>query len=254
MINKTNKTVIKLKVTILTPAYNSEKTIAETIEAVLAQTYDNIEYIIIDGASSDNTLGIADSYTDAFRKRGFDYKIISEPDKGMYDALNKGISLATGYLIGNTNSDDRLDPHAVEEMVLFYKQHCYDIAWSSIRIIKPSGNIIKKAKLSRLMTTSGFCHPTMFAQKKVLMELPYALNDIDDDFDFILRAKKAGKKICVNPGKILADYSFGGMSTKKDFTETKKRIKMKYSTYRRNGYSPLYYFYCVAIEMLKFIL
>ena len=78
-------------VTIITPCYNSEKTIRQTIESVLRQTYSNIEYLIIDGASTDKTVEIAKSYEGAFDGR---MRIISEPDEGIYYAMNKGIGLA----------------------------------------------------------------------------------------------------------------------------------------------------------------
>lgn len=102
-------------VTIISVAFNSEATIARTIESVLNQTYENIEYIIVDGASQDKTVEIAKSYQAAFDKRpGRTLTIISEPDKGMYDGLNKGAKLAHGELVGQINTDDWYEPDAVE--------------------------------------------------------------------------------------------------------------------------------------------
>lgn len=241
-----------MKVTILTVAYNCGETIATAIESVLNQTYTNIEYLVIDGLSKDNTVEIAESYVAKFFEKGFIMKVISEPDKGMYDALNKGVTLASGELIGNINADDWYEPNAVEEMVRFYEKEKYDLAWADLRIIKPSGNMIKKAHVGKLWTTAGFCHPTMFSRRKVLLELPYACEKMDDDFEMVLRANKAGKKI-VTLNKVLANYRFGGMSTKKSVKDLVKRVNMKYDTYRKHGYSPLYWFYCVAMETAKFI-
>ena len=76
---------------------------------------------------------------------------------------------------------------------------------------------------------------------------------MDDDFEMVLRAYKANKKI-VTLNEVLANYRFGGMSTKKSIKDSVKRVKMKYATYKKHGYSPLYWFYCVAIEMAKYIL
>ena len=90
-------------VTITTVTYNSEKTLSKTIESVLNQSYKKIEYIIVDGESNDNTLQIAMSYKTLFEKRGISFRIISEKDRGMYDAINKGIDLARGEIIGNIN-------------------------------------------------------------------------------------------------------------------------------------------------------
>lgn len=89
-----------MKVSIITIAYNSEETIEDTIKSVVEQSYTNIEYIIIDGGSKDGTLGIVDRYKDGISK------IVSEPDKGIYDAMNKGVNSATGDLVGILNSDD----------------------------------------------------------------------------------------------------------------------------------------------------
>lgn len=89
-----------MKVSIITVAYNSAATIGSTIESVMRQSHPDIEYIIIDGASSDDTLAIVNEYRSRIAR------IVSEPDKGLYDAMNKGIALATGDVIGILNSDD----------------------------------------------------------------------------------------------------------------------------------------------------
>lgn len=91
-----------MKVSIITSCFNREKTIAQAIESVLSQDYPNIEYIVVDGASKDNTLAIINRYT------GRISHIISEPDKGMYEGINKGIRAATGDIIGLLHSDDFL--------------------------------------------------------------------------------------------------------------------------------------------------
>ena len=105
-------------VTIISVAYNSGKTIARTIESVLNQTYGNIEYIIVDGASKDDTVQVARQYQQAFDAQpGRSLTILSEPDKGMYDALNKGARMAHGVLVGQINTDDWYEPDAVETMV-----------------------------------------------------------------------------------------------------------------------------------------
>lgn len=242
-----------IKVTILTVAYNSEATIAKTIESVLNQTYSCLEYIILDGDSEDGTVRIAEKYKNRFEDKAIDYKIVSEPDEGMYDALNKGIKMASGALIGSINADDWYESEFVQQMVAHYEQDKYDIAWGSIVIHKKSGNMIKKAKNGKLKTTSGFCHPAMCATKDVLIEIPYANRQMDDDFDMLLRAFRLDKKVYTYP-EVLSNYSFGGMSTQKSLKNMNARIQMKYQTYRRNGYSVLYWFYCAGIEIIKYIM
>ena len=94
-------------ISIITVSYNAQDTIARTIESVLKQTFENIEYIIIDGASSDDTVEIAQTYQAVFdNTEGRSLTIISEPDNGMYDALNKGAKLAHGEIVGQINADD----------------------------------------------------------------------------------------------------------------------------------------------------
>ncbi|MBR6850467.1 MAG: glycosyltransferase, partial [Lachnospiraceae bacterium] len=103
-----------MKISIITISYNSEAVIAKTIESVLAQDYKGkAEYLIIDGASKDRTVEIAESYRDRFAKKGYEYRIASEPDQGIYDAMNKGIRKSTGDIIGILNSGDWYEPVAL---------------------------------------------------------------------------------------------------------------------------------------------
>lgn len=239
-------------VTILTPAFNSEKTIRRTMESVLNQTYPYIEYIILDGASNDRTVEIANEFISQFEEKGYSIRIISEPDKGMYDALNKGANLANGELVGQINSDDWYENNAVETMVNLYREKKYDVAWGSIRIKKRRGDMIKHARIGRVWTTSHWCHPAMFSQKKILLKYPYALETMYDDFDFITGVHCDGNKI-VTIDTIITNFNFGGMSTKKGIREAKKRIDITYGIYRKYGMSKLYYLERMLIEIGKLI-
>lgn len=239
-------------VSIITVSYNSSKTISKTIESVLNQTYSSIEYIIVDGASSDNTVEIAESYVPQFEEKSIKYTIISEADKGMYDALNKGASLASGELVGQINADDWYEEDAVNKMVDFYLKENYDVAWGNLRLITPSGNIIKKARLGKLWTTTGWCHPAMFSKRDTLLEFPYALETMYDDFDYITRVHLAKRKICVL-NEIISNFTFGGMSTKKNLKDVIKRVNITYGIYKKHGMSKFYYFHRLAFEMAKFI-
>lgn len=241
-------------VSIITVAYNSESTIAKTIESVLNQTYSNIEYIIVDGASKDGTVKIAESYLEKFNSiNGKTLRIISEPDKGMYDALNKGAKMATGEIVGQINADDWYEPDAVEKMVRVYEKENYDVAWGNLRVHKPSGEMIKYAKIGKLWTTSGWCHPAMFSKRTVLIEFPYALENMYDDFEFATRVHLAKKKICT-VNEIISNFNFGGMSTKKNLKETMKRVELSYGIYKKHGMSKFYWFHRFAMEMAKYIL
>lgn len=241
-------------VSIITVSFNSEETIATTIEAVFNQTYGNIEYIIVDGNSADNTVKIAKSYEKLFNDTpGRTIKIISEPDNGMYDALNKGATIANGELIGQTNADDWYEPEAIKTMVNVYKSMKYDVAWGSILVHSGRKKFIKRAKIGKLWTTSGWCHPAMFSKKEILLEYPYICESMYDDFDFITRVYRNGKKI-ITIDNVISNFSFGGMSTKKSLKEVKKRVDLLYKIYRRNSMSKLYYIQRWLTELVKYIM
>ena len=241
-------------VSIITVAYNSEKTIRKTIESVLNQTYSNIEYIIIDGASKDRTAEIAREYIPKFESRdGRSLVVISEPDKGMYDALNKGAKMSNGEIVGQINADDWYELDAVEKMVSFYKKENYDVAWGNLRIHKPSGNMIKYAKIGKLWTTSGWCHPAMFSKREILLNFPYALENMYDDFEFVTRVFMAKKKV-LTLDEIISNFNFGGMSTQKTFRAAMKRVNWSYGVYKKHGMSKFYWFHRFATEMAKYVL
>lgn len=239
-------------VSIITVAYNSEKTISRTIESVLNQTYNDIEYIIIDGASEDNTVKVAKAYESKF-KDGKTLKIVSEPDNGMYDALNKGINIAGGEIVGSINSDDWYEPVAVEKMVDLYLKEKYDVAWGSIRIITNKGSRIKHAKINYFWTTMGWCHPAMFAKRVILLQYPYVCKNMYDDFNFITSVYCDHKKI-VTLDHVISNFTFGGMSTQRNLSDVWYRSKIKYDIYRSHGMSRLYWVHCLSMELAKYIL
>ncbi|MDO5144141.1 MAG: glycosyltransferase [bacterium] len=242
-------------VTILTVSFMAEKTIARAIESVLNQSYAEIEYIIIDGGSTDGTAEIARSYQKAFEAvKGRRMTVISEADRGMYDALNKGAALAHGELVGQINADDWYEPDAVETMVRLYEQDQYDTAWGSIRIKKKSGDMIKHAKIGRMWTTSGWCHPAMFSRRVILLEYPYPLESMYDDWDHITAVRQTGKRL-VTTDHLISNFSFGdgGQSTEKSLREVKRRVDVTYSIYRKYEMSKFYWFYRWVYELIKYL-
>jgi len=244
-----------MTVTIITICFNSEAVIKKTIESVLNQTYTDIEYIIIDGASKDKTVEIAESYKYAFAEKGIDFKIFSEPDKGIYDAMNKGIAKATGELVGLINSGDFYEPQMIETAVKEYEEKPYDIFYGDINLIKDNGQIIvKKSKYDKFPTSRHWNHPTMVVRKAYYDEIgTYKCEGIHDDFEFFLRARKKNARITIK-NVTLANFMTGGASNKKSFRQCKKRCKDRYKAYRDNGYGIWSWFECVGIEIAKFIL
>lgn len=103
-----------IRVSVITPVYNGAEHIRDTIESVLGQTYKNIEYIVVDGGSTDRTMEIVKEYEPLFQGR---MKYVREKDKGIYNAMNKGICMSAGQLIGIINSDDYYDRNAVQNII-----------------------------------------------------------------------------------------------------------------------------------------
>jgi len=244
-----------MKFTIITVAYNSENCIARTIESVLAQDYSDFEYLIIDGHSSDKTVEIAESYREKLEDKGVAYNIISEPDGGIYDAMNKGIRLAKGDIIGLLNSDDTYEPDALKTVEATFDKTGCELMYADIRIHKPDGSsFVKKARLRKFETSRDWNHPTTFVRSDIYKENPFRNLGIHDDYGFFLQMKRQGRKI-VTVNKVLANFRLGGASNKKSFKAARKRIRDRYQyCYRVNGYSRWYLVECVLIEAAKMIL
>lgn len=240
-------------VSIITVSHNSENTIRQTIEAVYSQSWQQIEYIIIDGASTDHTMDIVGEYQEKFEKKGMAYHYISEPDQGMYDAMNKGICMASGELIGIINSDDWYEPDAVECAVQSYRKQPYDLFYADLRIIGSRGSLIKKAKDSRWVTSRYWNHPTTFIPRAVYQKYQYQNKTLHDDWDLILRVRKAGARVCVE-NRVLANFRRDGISHQKSIKKAMERANMKYEIYRDNGYSRWYVIECYGMELAKLVM
>lgn len=242
-------------VSIITVSFNSEREIRKTIESVLRQTYENIEYIVVDGASSDNTVSIAREYEKSFAEKGLYYSIFSEPDNGIYDAMNKGITKAKGDIIGIINCGDWYEENAVEIVVNCKAKTDFDYFFADINIIKNDGKVIAKhSKKDVLATSHHWNHPSCFVAKETYDELGlFKCEGIHDDFDFYLRVRKANRKIEIE-NRVIANFKMGGISNEKSWKKSKKRIHDRFECYKRNGYSKLYWFECVGIEVVKYFI
>lgn len=188
-----------MKVSIITVAWNSNKTIKDTIESVISQTYSDIEYIIIDGGSSDGTIETVRNYGDKITQ------FISEPDKGIYDAMNKGIELATGDIIGILNSDDHFcHDKVISQVVEKFRASHAGVILTDVCLISPVGSISRNYKVenfSKKMLSFGFAppHPGAFIAKSVYSKV--GLYDtsfkISADFDLFLRILLASEKVAI---------------------------------------------------------
>lgn len=208
------------KITMITPCYNSAKTIRRTIESVLAQNYERLEYIIIDGGSTDGTVDIIKSYGSRIDKW------VSEKDNGIADAFNKGISLATGDLIGIINSDDGLEPDALSTVAAAYTPDA-DVYRGSLRLWGEGSdvNIVEKPSMTfNYFDTNHINHPSTFVSRAAYKkygaynaDLKYVM-----DYDLLLRFQNAGASF-VRVDACLAYFTLGGVTFTQQYTPQKLR-------------------------------
>ncbi len=206
-----------MKISIITVCYNSSQTISRTIESVLAQKDVQLEYLIIDGASKDDTVQIAESYREQFAQKGFAYRIQSEPDKGIYDAMNKGISLAEGDVVGILNSDDYYASSDVLSCVLAdFERSGAESVYGNLLYVK-NGKPYRYWKSGKQKSFRfGWMppHPAFFVKKSVYEKYGLFRLDcgINADYEIMLRFLEAYKVSTVWLKKVCTYMEAGGTS------------------------------------------
>lgn len=230
-----------IKITIITVAYNSEKTIEATIKSVTNQKKEglDLEYIIVDGNSSDNTIRIIDKY-----KRKIS-KVVSENDSGIYDAMNKGIMLSTGDIIGFLNSDDVYASNNILMMVVesFRKNKVSavygDLVYTDRDDLSKIKRYWKSSHFKRINLNKGWMppHPSLFLRKEC-----YELHGIFDqefrsaaDYELILRIFKQEGISCRYINKVFVKMREGGTSNASVKSRIKS-IKEDYNALRKNKF------------------
>ncbi|MDR3350102.1 MAG: glycosyltransferase [Prevotellaceae bacterium] len=219
-------------VSIITVTYNAEKYLEQTIKSVTAQSYKNIEYILIDGQSTDGTAAIIRRYREHIAC------FLSEPDNGVYDAMNKGIRKASGELIGIINASDFYQPDAVENIVRAWTGHPqYGIFYGNANFYFGNSRFFKEKKaapdMANLYKGLCFCHASVFVTKATyrqhgLFDLRYRLSG---DFDFALRNYKAGTPFFYID-KVIANFRTGGLSAQ----NSRDSMQECYRALLANGY------------------
>ena len=183
-----------MKISIITVSYNSSQTIRDTFESVLSQSYPDIEYIVVDGNSKDSTIEIIKEYELKFEGR---MHWLSEPDKGLYDAMNKGIRMATGEIVGIINSDDFYHRNdIISEIAKAFEEYNAQAIFADVRFVNPS-NLNKTVRYYRSKNFSpkrfrfGFMppHPTFFTYRKNFELYGYYKTDykIAADYELLIR-------------------------------------------------------------------
>lgn len=183
-----------MKISIITVTYNSAATLRDTMESVLAQTYADIEYVVVDGLSKDNTMDIVREYEPRFRGR---MKYISEKDHGLYEAMNKGIRMATGDVVGIINSDDFYHRNDIIQRVAeAMAEPGVEAVYGDVRFVNPE-NLDKTVRYysSKIFRPSLFrfgfmpAHPTFFTYRKYFEQYGYYRLDykIAADYELLVR-------------------------------------------------------------------
>ena len=223
------------KFTIITVTYNAGKVLEKTIQSVISQSYRNVEYIIVDGKSKDNTLKIADLYKEWI------HNLVSEPDKVLYDAMNKGIRLATGNYLCFLNAGDKLhDENTLQRIVDSLKEKTQpDVLYGETAIVDENGNFLHMRRLStpQELNWKSFrqgmlvCHQAFFAKRELAVQEPYLLDyRFSADFDWCIRIMKKAK--CLHNTRLtIIDYLNEGMTTQNHKASLKERFRIMVKHY-----------------------
>jgi glycosyltransferase involved in cell wall biosynthesis len=245
-----------MKISIITATYNSERYVTNCLQSVAWQSYKNIEHIIIDGGSTDKTLDIVKSFPSVA-------KYISEPDKGIYDAMNKGIKLASGDIIGILNSDDLyVDNTVIESIVNVFKSKNVDCVHADLFYVDQNDTkkVIRHWKSSEYMRgafQNGWhpAHPTFFVKKDIYEK--YGLFNLDlqlaADFELMLRFIDNHKISSLHIQKPIVRMRLGGATSKNLKNIIKQNIEC-YKAFKINGLpvSPLYTLFRILPKLKQF--
>jgi glycosyltransferase involved in cell wall biosynthesis len=244
-----------MKISIITVTYNSSKTIEQTVQSVIEQTYPNIEYIIVDGQSTDSTLQIIDRYKNKISK------LVSERDNGIYDALNKGISLATGDVIGILHSDDfYIDKDVIEKVVSTFIKHNSDAVYADLYYVgeNDTNKIIRKWRSGNYkegMFVNGWMppHPTFFVKRSCYEKLGKFNLEFKSaaDYELMLRFIHKHKISVAYLPEFIVKMRVGGKSNE----SIKNRLFANYEdrkAWEVNGLKPR--FYTLYLKPLRKIL
>lgn len=214
------------KFSVITVTYNAESVLEDTILSVISQTYHHVEYIIVDGASKDGTLSIINRYKDRITK------VISEPDKGLYDAMNKGMRQATGDYLCFLNAGDSFhEDNTLQQIVhTITEKELPDVLYGETALVNNKRHFLRMRRLStpKVLTWKSFkqgmlvCHQAFFA--KTSLAEPYDLQyRFSADFDWCIRVMKKARTLH-NTHLTIIDYLEEGMTTQNRKASLKERF------------------------------
>lgn len=216
-----------MKISIITVNYNGGRTLKRTIESVLNQKHKEVEYIIIDGKSNDNSLDIIKEYEKKFINKGYEYKYISEKDNGIYNAMNKGIKMSTGDVIGIINSDDWYEEDTLKKVNYEFEKD------TELKMVYGVLRTVKGKQFYRILGDYNSFgvgqHPTVFLKREVYDK--YVFDEkykIVADTDLLLKLKKDKIKVKFIE-EILSNFSLSGVSSTDILAVKWELIEMEYS-------------------------
>ncbi len=225
-----------LKISLITSCYNAEAHIGRCIESVIAQNCPNLEYIIIDGGSTDNTLSVIKKY------ESYISRIVTEPDKGVYDAMNKGIQLATGEVVGTLNADDYFAANDILKTIenIFITKNT-DIVYGDLDYVDFNETIIRrwrtKAYIKGIFNWGWMPpHPTFYCKRSLFDKLGLYKLDYGTaaDYELMLRFMHATNLNTFYINKVLIKMQLGGLSNK-SFSNRLKAWENDLKAMRKNG-------------------
>lgn len=219
---------------IVTVCFNSQDTIERTFKSVLNQRYRNFEYIVIDGDSSDDTLKLIVYYKTLFENAGIPFYFISEKDRGIYDAMNKGLARSNNEWIGFLNSDDEYEKdtlYFVNDAII--KNNDCDVIFGDINLIQKDNSVIRASAsqhLSSLKNNMTVFHPSLFVLKEKMLaingfDLSYKLSA---DWDFIRRIYLTGSNFIYIP-KVLSLFQSGGKGSGFKRLHLEERFRIRHA-------------------------
>jgi glycosyltransferase involved in cell wall biosynthesis len=205
-----------LKISLISVVFNAENTIDRCLESVVRQKFNNVQHIVIDGGSTDGTIKIIEKYRENISV------FISEPDNGIYDAMNKGISLADGDIIGTLNADDYLaDDNILNDVANSFARQNIHILYGDLDFIDPNGNVVRKWRSGRYRSglfNWGWMppHPTFYCKKELFQKLGGYKLDYGSaaDYELMLRFIHGYKANVFYLDKVLIKMFIGGISNK----------------------------------------
>jgi len=242
---------MSLKISIITATYNSAATVAQTLESIKAQDHPSVEHIIIDGLSKDDTLRIVGNYAHVAR-------IVSEKDAGIYDAMNKGIALASGDIVGILNSDDvYVDNQVLSGIAETFKDEEVDACYADLQYVQQYdlNRVVRTWKSGRLNKKSFYWgwmppHPTFFVRKNVYEKVGLFNTALKSaaDYEMMLRILVKNKMRAQYIPRVIVKMSTGGVSN----ASIRNRLKANKEdrlAWKLNGLRP--YFFTLYLKPVR---